>query len=177
MHIVLLELVIDPVCSLVFEAEPSESRSMQEPPRRKDEPLFGPPHIAFALFQGLVVFLTVCVFYGWALTVATEEQARGAAFASLVFANLVMALSDAAGGRAGLFDRHHAIFWIIATAAGVVLLTAFAVPAIAGILQIAPPPADLLLIGLAAAGVSAGWFGIAKAKLFAGALKRTQRAV
>ena len=41
MHLVLLELVIDPICSIVFEGEPSEADAMQKPPRGLGEKLFG----------------------------------------------------------------------------------------------------------------------------------------
>ena len=40
MHIAFLEMVIDPVCSLVFEAETEEDDVMRRPPRTPDEPLF-----------------------------------------------------------------------------------------------------------------------------------------
>ena len=42
-HIVFLELIIDPACSIVFEAEPEEADVMQRPPRDPAEPLFEPP--------------------------------------------------------------------------------------------------------------------------------------
>jgi Ca2+-transporting ATPase len=45
MHVMLMELVIDPTCALVFEAERSETKAMQRPPRRKDEALFGTTQI------------------------------------------------------------------------------------------------------------------------------------
>lgn len=163
MHVVLLELVIDPVCALVFEAEPSEKRAMEKPPRPRDEPLFGPRQILFAGVQGLSLLVGVFVFYGWAVDQAPTEQARGAAFASLVIANLVLALSDAMGGRAGLFHRSHIPFWFISGAAILVLAATLFLAPIANLLQMAPPPPQLLGLGLVVAIVSGGWFGLFKA--------------
>ncbi len=163
MHVVLLELVIDPVCSLVFEAEPSESHSMQKPPRRKDEPLFGPSHIAFGVLQGAIVLLAVAGVYGWALQAGEETQARGAAFCCLVVANLTMAMADAAGGRAGLFDRSHAAFWSIAAAAAAALATTLYLPVLSDILKMTPPPLAMLGVSLGVAVIAGGWFGAAKA--------------
>ena len=51
-HIAFLEMVIDPVCSLVFEAEIEEDGLMRRPPRDPAEPLFSLPMILWGLFQG-----------------------------------------------------------------------------------------------------------------------------
>ncbi len=56
-HIAFLEMVIDPVCSLVFEAEQEEDDVMQRPPRPPDQPLLGLRAIATALVQGAIAFL------------------------------------------------------------------------------------------------------------------------
>ncbi|WP_338323276.1 cation transporting ATPase C-terminal domain-containing protein, partial [Xanthomonas euvesicatoria] len=51
-HVVFLQLIISPVCSLVFEAEPSEGDAMTKPPRSDTASLFGPRQIAFGALQG-----------------------------------------------------------------------------------------------------------------------------
>ena len=55
-HIAFLEMVIDPVCSLVFEAETEEDDVMRRPPRAPDEPLFSARLIVWSLLQGLLAF-------------------------------------------------------------------------------------------------------------------------
>src|SRR6185436_15731627 len=67
MHVVLMELVIDPTCSIVFEAEPSEHDAMKKPPRAADESLFGPVQIGLGLFQGAVILLAILTLYASAL--------------------------------------------------------------------------------------------------------------
>lgn len=59
-HIVFLELIIDPSCSLIFEAEESESDVMRRLPRNSKEALFARKAVAMALTQGLSV-LAVCL--------------------------------------------------------------------------------------------------------------------
>jgi Ca2+-transporting ATPase len=54
MHLVILELIIDPLCSIVFEAEPSEADAMKRPPRNSREPLFGLSQI-IALVAGQLI--------------------------------------------------------------------------------------------------------------------------
>lgn len=113
MHVVLLELVIDPACSLVFESEASEAGAMKRPPRRSTEMLFGARHIAFALLQGAIVLGGVAAFFGVALHTAPGAEARAAAFAMLCVANLILALANSSGGRRHFLDRSHMALWII----------------------------------------------------------------
>jgi Ca2+-transporting ATPase len=162
MHVVLLELAIDPICALVFEGEPGAADAMERPPRKADEPLFGPRQIALALLQGGGMLAGVLGLYAWALVNFPEAQARGAAFLALVVGNLVLALADAMSADGKLFDRHHWIYGVIAFAAAGVLAIVLAVPGVGTVFKVAAPSAVLLLIALSVALVSGGWFGISK---------------
>ncbi len=62
-HIALLELVIDPVCSLVFEAETDEENIMRRPPRNPAEPLFSFSMVAWSVFQGIVAFAMLAIVF------------------------------------------------------------------------------------------------------------------
>jgi len=165
MHVVLLELVIDPVCSLVFEAEPSEAQTMKRPPRNPQEPLFGRRELVIALVQGLTVLLGVLLVYVWALGVASETQARGAAFVCLVLANLVLAFSDSVADGVGLFDRHRAAFWFIAIAATCVLAAVLFIPSLAAIFGVSRPAPYMLAIAVLTAAASGGAWGVARSLL------------
>src|SRR6185369_10777021 len=84
-HIALLEMVIDPVCSLVFEAETEEDDVMRRPPRSPDEPLFSRALVAWSLLQGLLAFAVVAAIYVIALrTGMPVPEVRALAFFSLV---------------------------------------------------------------------------------------------
>ncbi len=95
MHIAFLEMVIDPVCSLVFEAETEEDDVMTRKPRPPAEPLFSGPTILWSVVQGaLVLAVTATIFalapgYGM-----TTDQVRGMTFAALVFAIVALILVD-----------------------------------------------------------------------------------
>ena len=157
MHVMLLELAIDPICALVFEGEPSEARAMRRPPRRRDEPLFGPSQLARAVGQGLVVLGAVLGVYLVALGQTSEPQARGAAFLALAAANLVLALADAASGGGRVFGRHRRVFWMISGALTVILAAVLLLPGPAQLFRMAPPPPLFLVLALAAAAVGGGW--------------------
>jgi len=86
-HIAFLEMVIDPVCSLVFEAETEEDDVMRRPPRAPDEPLFSARLILWSVFQGIFAFALVAAIYVIAYRrEMPENEARAQAFFSLVTA-------------------------------------------------------------------------------------------
>ena len=84
-HIAFLEMVIDPVCSLVFEAETEEDDVMRRPPRAPDEPLFSRALVAWSLLQGALAFALVAAIYVIALRSGMPvPEVRALAFFSLV---------------------------------------------------------------------------------------------
>jgi P-type Ca2+ transporter type 2C len=162
MHVVLLELLIDPLCSLVFESERGECDAMTKPPRAPDEPLFGLPQMLLALLQGSILLAGVLgLYWGMIEGGAAEAAARSSAFVALVIGNLSLALAEASSGSRVLFSRERRIFWAIGGAALLVLLACLGIPALAQILGFSiPSPAQLLLAG--AVGLMAGgWYAIA----------------
>jgi P-type Ca2+ transporter type 2C len=84
-HIAFLEMVIDPVCTLVFEAETEEDDVMHRPPRAPDEPLFSTRLILWSVLQGIFAFALVATIYVIAYRRGMPvDEARALAFFSLV---------------------------------------------------------------------------------------------
>jgi Ca2+-transporting ATPase len=158
LHIVFLELVITPSCSLAFENEPAEPDLMQRPPRRREEALFGRKAIAGALLAGAWILALLVALYAWALARLPEQEARAVAFAALVLCNLALLLANRqAGGIRGALRVANPVFWAIAAVALALLAVAlFVRPAASMLLLAPPPPAALGAAGLAAAGALAG---------------------
>lgn len=149
LHIVFLELVIDPACSLAFENEPAEADLMRRPPRAPGEALFGRAAVGSALVQGAWVLALLVALYAWALSWLPEPEARGAAFAALVLCNLALLLSNRQLDGVGSTLRvANPVFWAIAGAALLLLALALFVPALAGLLDLAPPPPAALAAAL-----------------------------
>jgi magnesium-transporting ATPase (P-type) len=83
-HIVFLELIIDPACSVVFEAESEEANVMNRPPRSPTEPLFSRRTLTVSMLQGVSVLLIVLAVYGIALYRGQgESEARALTFYSI----------------------------------------------------------------------------------------------
>ncbi len=146
LHIVFLEFVIDPACSVAFEAEPSEANAMRQPPRRPGAPLFTARMLATSVALGAAVLLGVLVLYGWALgSGRLEAEARAMAFAAIVCGNVGLILAY----RTSLAARNPALWWIVGGALAALALTIYAPPA-AALFGFAPLAlSDLLLSGIA----------------------------
>ena len=131
MHIAFLEIVIDPVCSMAFEAEDEERDVMERPPRDPAAALFSPAMIAGSLLQGGVVLLAVGAFYGMLLRQGEAEPvARVAAFIALVASNIALILANRsfADGLRGALRADNKVLWgmIGVTVALLVLVIAIA---------------------------------------------------
>lgn len=160
MHVVMLELIIDPVCSLVFESEPSDRSAMLRPPRRISEPLFGRSQMLLATLQGLVLLAAVLAVYSWTLVAEVPEgEARAAGFIVLLIGNLVLALTDASESTTQLLDSRHAIFWAIGTLAVIVLATTLATPFLANFFHFETPDGAVIACAVLIAVVAGGWYG------------------
>lgn len=156
MHVMLLELAIDPTCALVFEAERSEARAMRRPPRPRDQPLFGTTQLRVAFAQGAMLLVGVLGLYTWALGAYREDEARAGAFIALVLGNLALALADSFTSG-GLFSRRRFIYWAIVLAVAAILMVIFLVPGVAATFAVAAPDATLLAISLLVAAASGLW--------------------
>ena len=161
MHLVLLELIIDPLCSIVFEAEPSESDAMDKPPRNAREPLFGRAQIAIAAVEGVVLLAGVLSFYLWMNRMgAGEGEARAAAFVALVSGHLALAPAVLAGRSRSTPGRHRWMLWGVAAGASAVLLLMLAVPGLREIMRFSVPSAQVLLAALAVGIIAGGWSAV-----------------
>jgi Ca2+-transporting ATPase len=88
-HIVFFELLIDPTCSIVFEAEPDEANVMQRPPRRANARLFDRSLLLRGLFQGLgLLAILLGVYLLTAAAGLTEGQIRAVTFAAMIVGDI-----------------------------------------------------------------------------------------
>jgi Ca2+-transporting ATPase len=160
-HIVFMELIIDPACSIVFEAEPEEKDIMRRPPRRLGEPLFGRRTVLLSLLQGLSVLAIVLAVFVIARSIGHDEgKARALTFTTLVVANLGLILTNRSWTRTiidTLRSPNAASWW---SAGGTIAFLGLVlyVPFLRDLFRFATLHADDLLICLAAGAVSVAWF-------------------
>lgn len=122
-HIALLEMVIDPVCTLVFEAEHAEPDIMKRPPRAPAEALFSLPMIVWSVFQGGLAFVMLAaVFLVESRLAMPEAELRALMFFALIAEILALILVNRSFG-ASLGDalaRHNVALRYVAAAIGAV---------------------------------------------------------
>jgi Ca2+-transporting ATPase len=163
-HIVFLELIIDPSCSLIFEAEEAEIGVMQRPPRNPNERLFSTKNISVALLQGLSV-LTVCLAV-FLLSRAdhSPEASRALTFATLVVAFVVIILVNRSWTRSALAMLrvpNAALRWVVIGTC-ILLAVVLLVPLAQRLFYFAPlHPTDLVL-SLGAGLTCVMWFELLK---------------
>jgi Ca2+-transporting ATPase len=156
-HIVLLELVIDPACSLVFEAQPEAADVMQRPPRPPSASPFAPARLAYALARGgglAIILLCGCgivLSLGWGAAAARSVMFVG--LVACLFLLVLVGRPRRAATVAGHRNR-----WLSAMLAGLLGIVAMALglPPVRELLSLAPPDpgiaASAALVVLALAG-------------------------
>jgi Ca2+-transporting ATPase len=116
MHIVLLELLIDPISTLAFESAAAEGDLMEKPPRNPKEAFFGPRILLQSFLYGLFLLLSVCATLITATL--THEKAtviRALCYGTLMSANLLLVLVvlSRSKSRWQVLKSSNAIIWII----------------------------------------------------------------
>ncbi len=151
-HIAFLELVIDPACSVAFEAEPEEKNIMRRPPRKLKEPLFGKSAAWKSFLQGLGVFLAVFLVFIFAVNAGlAEEYSRAMSFAAIVFGNLgLIAANLESGNPLKAFTNGNKPFKLIFASALIMLALVLYVPALREVFHFAPLALNHLALSLAA---------------------------
>jgi P-type Ca2+ transporter type 2C len=94
-HIVFMELIIDPACSIIFEAEKEEENVMSRPPKKLNEPFFGVSKVIFSCLQGVGILLVTLAVYLGGLQVGFEPNlVRAMAFTTLIISNIAVILTN-----------------------------------------------------------------------------------
>lgn len=153
-HILFLQLVIDPACSIVFEAEALEPGAMAQPPRRPEARLFDAALVRLSLLQGVGLLAAVLAGYLLAAQGGATDAGRTVAFAVLVLGNLGLIQANRAWAGTGPRPVNAAFRWIVLGTL-VLLAVALGVPQVAALFKFAAPSPALL--GLTAALALLAW--------------------
>jgi len=151
-HVVLTEMVIDPMCSLVFEGAPARADLMSRPPSAAGRALVDWGVMTRGLVQGGSMLAVVLGLYALALHFGLPtDGARALAILALTAGNVALVAVDAGAGLGwrALVQREFASFWIVASLAGVTLLLGMWLPAAQSLLHFNKPPVTWALAVLA----------------------------
>ncbi|HUL41555.1 MAG TPA: cation-translocating P-type ATPase [Burkholderiales bacterium] len=164
-HIVFLEFVIDPACSIAFEAEPGEKDLMQRRPRDPRAPLFSGLALSLSLLQGVGLLIIVGAVYAYSLgSGASGNEARALAFTTIVLGNLGLILANRSHVRpllTVLRTPNAALWWIVCgTLIGLALVMLF--PPLRDVFRFAPLHPREMMISAAATFIAILWFELVK---------------
>jgi Ca2+-transporting ATPase len=160
-HVLFLELIIDPTCSIAFESEPEEPNVMKRPPRNPVEKLFTPRRVLLSLSQGFAVLLVILAVYITGLHLGHDEyDSRAVAFSALIVGNLALIFTNRSWSATiweTLQSGNKALAWISVGAIATLAATLY-IPPLRSLFHFSfLHPIDLLIVLIAGmAGVM--WF-------------------
>jgi Ca2+-transporting ATPase len=164
-HIVFLELIIDPACSMAFEAEPAEPGLMRRPPRKVGARLFDRRLVAVSLVQGTGLLAATLVAFHLGLDhTGAEGSGRAMAFATLISGNVMLILVNRSWQRgllATLATRNLAS-WAVVGGASATLAVALSVPFFRTLFRFGPVSPEDLALAVAGGVLSLAWFEVLK---------------
>ncbi len=167
-HIAFLELIIDPACSTVFEAEPEEKNIMDRPPRNLRERMFGRKNLALSLVQGTSMLAGVIVVFLYALYAGKGEvDARTLTFATLVISNLTLIVANLSWSQSiikTLFSENKALRYVLVGAISGLLLVLY-VPALRNLFRFSLLHGEDLLIVFVVGTLSIVWLRLLKSRI------------
>ncbi|MCL2882167.1 MAG: cation-translocating P-type ATPase [Coriobacteriia bacterium] len=166
-HVLLLELIIDPTCSIVFERQPAERDIMDRPPRDPAEGILSRAVLVKSLLQGLCVFAASFGLYYYSLrTGAPAPVARAMGLCVVFIANLFLVQVNSSNTAPVTATFKYLIgdrVILIVNAATLIGIAVILYTPLAGLFQLAPLRIVQVLVVIAAAAVSVFWYEIVKA--------------
>ena len=165
LHIVFIELIIDPACSMAFEAEPAEPGIMQRRPRARDARLFDRSTVLLGLLQGAGLLLAVLVTFVFSMRSGhTSEDARAIAFTTLVVGNVALIWANRSAVKTVLESRENRnpALWLVTLGTMATLFAVLYVPYLRILFQFSVLHLNDLAAALVLGSISITWFEVLK---------------
>lgn len=165
-HVIFLELIMGPTCSIFYENEPVEKEIMLSPPRSRSAGLFTFRELSTAIVQGLIITLGVLMlYYLFMSSKHSIEETRTIVFNTLILSNIFLTFADRSFTKTiyytSLYKNWLASVIIIVSILFLLLL--HTVPVVRNLFELAPITLHEFFLCLEVAFVSVGWFEIYKA--------------
>ena len=166
-HIVLLELIIDPACTLVFENEPADPDVMERPPRKLGTPIISRHGFAFSLIQGAVIGICLLGFI-WGMQAnnpgVTPSFLRTATLMALIVSNLALILTNRSmkANFIRLFSVRNRMFWILVVFILAMSAAIFGIPLLQGFFYFTALDLQTVLIAVLVGMGSVIWIELVK---------------
>ncbi|BBP01448.1 cation-translocating P-type ATPase [Sulfuriferula nivalis] len=148
-HIVFFELMIDPTCSIVFEAEPEEANVMRRPPRANNAKIFDRKLLMLGLQQGVILFMILLAVYLLSQWIGLEVgQARALTFSAMIIGDIWLVFINRSWSlplRAAITLPNLALWWVVAGALAMLGMALF-LPFMTSLFHFGVLPVSYLLV-------------------------------
>lgn len=164
-HIIFLELIMGPTCSVFFEREPADQHIMLAAPRHKQTSLFRRDELLIYILQGVAITIGVLwLFYSSMSGGATLEATRTLVFTTLITSNLFLTFSNRSFNETivrTIRYGNNLAPWVLLLSV-LFLLLILLVPSVRDLFGLLPISFKSLMLCISVALVSAGWFEVYK---------------
>lgn len=164
-HVIFLELIMGPTCSIVYENEPIEKNAMQQKPRKMTETFLNWKELSISITQGLIITAGVLFIYQISIQNGSNEiTTRAMVFTTLIFANMLLSLVNRSFIYSVFdsFKYKNNLFPIVISATLVLLFSILYIPLFANFFQVTGLNILELSIAFIISAVSVLWFEVYK---------------
>ncbi len=164
-HVIFLELIMGPTCSIVYENEPMEKGTMQQKPRKLTDTFLNQRELLISIIQGLIITAGVLGIYQFAVMQGSDEKTtRAMVFSTLIFANILLSLTNRSFKYSIIesFRYKNNLFPIIIGLTIFLLCSILYVPIFADFFQVSALNVENLGVSFIAAAIAVLWFEIYK---------------
>jgi Ca2+-transporting ATPase len=164
-HVIFLELIMGPTCSIAFENEPMENDLMTQKPRKVSMALFSLAELGKSLVQGIVIsFGVLGLIYFGIVQNLPENDIRGMAFLTLITANIILTFSSRSVDQSIIasFKKPNVLVMIIIPITIVLSILLFSIPALRQLFMISLPDLTMGLLSVLVGFLTIIWYEIVK---------------
>jgi len=164
-HVIFLELIMGPTCSIFFEREPVEEQLMLQPPRKRSPSLFQPDELFISIVQGLLITTGVLWLYYFSMYLGDSlTVTRTIVFTTLIISNIFLTFSNRSFTEnitRTIHYKNNLAAWILLISIAF-LAVLHLVPPIRELFGLTPVPVTRILLCIGVAFVSVAWFEMYK---------------
>ncbi|WP_064197469.1 MULTISPECIES: cation-translocating P-type ATPase [Emticicia] len=164
-HVIFLELIMGPTCSIIYENEPMEKNTMQQMPRPFTTTFFSWKELATSVLQGITITIGTLAAYQYAVSAGFDESlTRTMVFVTLINANIFLTLVNRSFYYSiftTLMYKNNLVLLIISITLALIGLLIFVKP-LANFFEFTPLTIDQLGICLGIGFISVIWFEVVK---------------
>jgi Ca2+-transporting ATPase len=168
-HVIFLELIMGPTCSIFFEREPAEEDAMTQAPRKRSISLFQHDELLISIIQGLVISLGVLWLYYFSMYLGDSiAETRTKVFTTLIISNIFLTFTNRSFSKTFIRTWHYKnnlAPWVILLSMAF-LATVHLVNPIRNVFGMAGISFAAFIVCIGIAFVCVGWFEIYKRHLY-----------